>query len=352
MEGPSKRSSLQQFSITDFLQWNRQKELTLNPAFQRRAVWTLDAQSYLIDTILLGYSMPKVYLRSTINAKTQTSTRDVVDGQQRLRTIIDYANDEFALNKRSRQFQGMRYSELALEHQEAFLSYQISVEHLINADDKSVLETFSRLNSYTVPLNPAELRHATYDSELKWFVYWITNDLRWFLQRYSIISVRTMVRMDDDAFFAELVNLLTNGIVDSGAAALNTLYRKNTGEIPQDRYGEMIREYIDWLDTTLPMLLVNSPLGRPYQLQILFAAFVHQKYGALPTGRLEHLPERRGLDNPEAIIQRLSSLAQAVESEDAIGPFSDFVEASSATTHRVKSRTVRFLTLSELIAAR
>ncbi|MGH2547954.1 MAG: DUF262 domain-containing protein, partial [Thermomicrobiales bacterium] len=108
MEEIVKRSSLQQASIADFLTWYRRKELVLNPTFQRRSVWSLDARSYLIDTILLGYSIPKIYLRTKIDTKTQLSVRDVVDGQQRLNAIIDFADNKLTLNKRSRDFEGKR----------------------------------------------------------------------------------------------------------------------------------------------------------------------------------------------------------------------------------------------------
>ncbi len=247
---------------------------------------------------------------------------------------------------------GVRYSSLDLAYQEAFLSYQIAVEHLINADDEAVLETFARLNTFTVPLNPAELRHAMYDTELRWFIFWITEDLRWFLQRYDIVSVRTMVRMDDDAFFAELVNLLLNGIVDGGAKALDSLYRKNQEAFPRaESFRDKISDAITWMDKNLMQILTDTPLGRPYQVQMLFAAYIHHLYG-LPQGRLTEIPERRELDSSDAILIRLGELAAAIESENVEGPHRAFVAASSGATIRVKSRSVRFLAFVAAFAAR
>jgi len=52
---------LEQFRITDFLDWNRQKALEINREFQRRSVWTPAARSYLIDTILRKFPIPKIY---------------------------------------------------------------------------------------------------------------------------------------------------------------------------------------------------------------------------------------------------------------------------------------------------
>jgi hypothetical protein len=353
MEGLPKKSSLQQASITDVLNWYRRKELELNPAFQRRSLWTLDARSYLIDTLLLGFSIPKIYLRTKIDTTTQTSIRDVVDGQQRLRAIIDFADNSLELNRRSRQFKGKRYRDLDPEYQEAFLGYEISIEHLANASDNTVLEMFARLNTYTYRLNPAELRNAAYDTDLKWLVFWAADDSRWFLRKYNIVTLETMVRMDDDVFFAELVNILMNGIVDGGAAGLDRLYRDNQAPLPEsEEYRLIIIDSINWLDQTIAPLL-SGVLGRSYQLHMLVAAYVHQTHGLRPGRLLEiaEMPERSGLGPAEQILQRLGELAEAVDNEDLEGPHKAFVEASTATT-RWRTRTARFLAYNNAISAR
>lgn len=69
------------YSIKDFVEWDAAGQLELNPRFQRRPVWTDKAKSFLIDTILRGKPIPKVFIRQKINVTTKTSTREVVDGQ-------------------------------------------------------------------------------------------------------------------------------------------------------------------------------------------------------------------------------------------------------------------------------
>ncbi len=51
------------YSINDFVEWDAAKQLELNPRFQRRAVWTEKAKSFLFDTILRGKPIPKVFIR-------------------------------------------------------------------------------------------------------------------------------------------------------------------------------------------------------------------------------------------------------------------------------------------------
>src|SRR3972149_11758879 len=88
------------YSINDFVEWDKAKQLELNPRFQRRPVWTDKAKSFLIDTILRGKPIPKIFIRQKINVSTKTSTREVVDGQQRLRTILPFFNDGWVVSKR------------------------------------------------------------------------------------------------------------------------------------------------------------------------------------------------------------------------------------------------------------
>ena len=84
-------SNLEQYRVTDLLDWNEKNQLKLNPDFQRRSVWPAVARTYLIDTILRSLRMPRVYMRTSVDLRTQRSYREIVDGQQRLRTILDFA---------------------------------------------------------------------------------------------------------------------------------------------------------------------------------------------------------------------------------------------------------------------
>lgn len=84
------------FTVSDFLDWQRQGTLKLDPPFQRRSVWKLGAKSYLVDTVIRGLPTPLLFIRSRIDTETLRPMREVIDGQQRLRTLIGFI-DESAL---------------------------------------------------------------------------------------------------------------------------------------------------------------------------------------------------------------------------------------------------------------
>ena len=65
-----------------------------NPDYQRPSVWSLAQRQLLIDTILRGYDIPKMYWRQI---GSNPDRYEVVDGQQRLRSIWSYFDGEFGL---------------------------------------------------------------------------------------------------------------------------------------------------------------------------------------------------------------------------------------------------------------
>lgn len=82
------------YKVSDFLSWQRTNALALSPSFQRRSVWPRAAKSFLIDTVVRGLPMPIIILREQTNLETLEPLREVVDGQQRLRTMISFIEPE------------------------------------------------------------------------------------------------------------------------------------------------------------------------------------------------------------------------------------------------------------------
>ena len=83
--------------ISDVRDWNDSCRLELRPDFQRNEVWSKAAQIMLIDTIIKGIPIPKVYIKSII--RDGNTYRVVIDGQQRLTAILKFVKNELALKK-------------------------------------------------------------------------------------------------------------------------------------------------------------------------------------------------------------------------------------------------------------
>src|SRR5262249_41375798 len=114
-------------------------------------------------------------------------------------------------------------SDLQDDQKDAFLSYKLTCEQLINASDEDVLEVFIRINSYAVPVSAAELRNARYNNEFTDLVKATVRELApvWAL---GVISPRERVRMVDQSVVAEIFAFFMEGVREGDEARLNKLY--------------------------------------------------------------------------------------------------------------------------------
>lgn len=138
--------------------------INLNPTWQRGAAWKEPRRILLIDSILRGMDIPKVYLRKL--PANGAHKHDAVDGQQRIRAIWDFRSGAFALNYPdplpaigAHSIHGLKFSQLHKDLRDHFDAFQISVAEITSADNDEITNLFARLQ-LGVALNPAELRNA------------------------------------------------------------------------------------------------------------------------------------------------------------------------------------------------
>jgi Protein of unknown function DUF262 len=132
--------------IADLLRFHADGTLDINPWYQRRSVWSEPQRAYLINTVFERKPVPTVYIRQIIDLEREKGIKEVVDGQQRLRSIIDFRQDEFAA-RHPNHAKKVFFSAMAKREQAHFLETKLSVGYLIGAEDSDVIEIFGRINS-------------------------------------------------------------------------------------------------------------------------------------------------------------------------------------------------------------
>lgn len=142
--------------------------LNMSPDFQRKLVWKKQHKYHFIETILKNFPFPEVYIASSeIDITRITSTEVVVDGQQRLSTIVDYIKGlgDFKNQKVINSFSSLENSD-----KKDFLNYLISVRDLKDMELKYIKEVFMRINNTEYSLNAVEKTNAQYgDGEFVMF---------------------------------------------------------------------------------------------------------------------------------------------------------------------------------------
>jgi hypothetical protein len=154
------------------------------PGFQRGFVWSKAQMDRFIESLLLGYPVPGIFL-----VKQTTDNRMLIlDGQQRLVTLQRFYNGihegkEFALNYVGDEFKGLTYRGLD-ESLQFKLDDSYMQATIVTADgspevDESIFQIFERLNSGGTQLTPHEIRVALYAGELMASIEALNDDSDW-----------------------------------------------------------------------------------------------------------------------------------------------------------------------------
>ena len=137
--------------------------LVLDPPYQRRSVWNRSYKEYFVDTVLLNYPAPAIFLFEDIS-DDGVGTYAVVDGKQRITTIAEFIEDSFPIGEKASidRYRGQHFSSLPSDAKKRFYSYQFSIEFLPSTDEGTLSNIFDRINRNVAKLTPQELRHAKY----------------------------------------------------------------------------------------------------------------------------------------------------------------------------------------------
>ena len=197
-------------AISWFNQRRKDKSLLLAPPFQRRPVWVSKQKQYLIDTILNDLPIPEIYIQRKTD-RNGNLTYTVVDGQQRIRAILDFIDGRFSLPEDpNSEWSDCDFNELVDVHKEAFWDYSVVVRELEQVSDIEVRDLFKRLNKYVFALTPQELRNARYDGRFIKLMTELADDEYWAENR--IVSTVAIRRMTDIQFVSEVFIAMINGV--------------------------------------------------------------------------------------------------------------------------------------------
>jgi hypothetical protein len=119
--GGTERVDYESLIISDLLGFHHSKTLNLSPWYQRRSVWSPPQRAYLMNTIFERKPVPSIYIRQQIDIESERSIKEVVDGQQRVRSVISYRADEFAAKHPAHRGR-VKYSELTAPQKRAACS--------------------------------------------------------------------------------------------------------------------------------------------------------------------------------------------------------------------------------------
>lgn len=317
--------------IQDLINFHRDKSLNISPWYQRRSVWSEPQKAYLINTIFENKPVPSLYVRHQIDVDAEKSIKEVVDGQQRIRTILSYKDDAFAARHPDHK-KKVRYSELTKSQREAFVATKLSVGYLIGAEDQDVIEIFGRINSISKTLNPQEKRNALYSGEFKQFTLTQAADRLPFWRATDIFTANEISRMQEVQFVSDLVINMINGLSDFDAKAIDRYYKDRDEDFAEvDDIRERMEKLFSRL-VTIPAEAFKDTIFRQYQLAFSLMVVVDRLREQHPSAeKIEQV--MREIDAKVSAYQEFE-----IKTESQSRLLEGF---TGGNLHRIKTRTIR-----------
>lgn len=229
-----------------------QGSIDVRPEYQRPLVWTLKQKRLLIDSILRGYDVPKMYWHRQPDGSEFEF--HVVDGQQRLTTIWEFCNGNFALAKDSDPVDGittakLRYDDFNTELKKRLHLYSFDIviveEAAQNDEEDEVREMFLRLQNGTT-LKAQEKRNA------------MTGAMRSFVKETAEHPFFESCKFGNKRFTydhvaAQMICLeLAGEPVSVRDSDLNRMYDEQSDFDPSGKVAKKVRRVLDYLKRAFP----------------------------------------------------------------------------------------------------
>ncbi|MBQ6265375.1 MAG: DUF262 domain-containing protein [Clostridia bacterium] len=278
--------------------------LIVDQTYQRRSVWSEKDKIRLIETVLLNLIIPVLFFwKAETDPDTGLSITHIVDGQQRIKAICSFIDNEFKLKPQflldataKEKYANKYFKDLSSEDKKAFWNYQLMVIDIDpSATRPDIITMFNRLNLTDYNLNDQEKRNsmsgefAALARELSEYTIWDEKRL------FTAPDIR---RMKDVEFCASLVLLYRRGIIDqTDQSALNQAYEElQTGYSDAESDKEAVCKAIDAVPQFFVSEEVSKFLKKKTQLYTLFSVIFYM--------------QRNGLDVDENLLNRFQSFVK------------------------------------------
>lgn len=315
--------------VQELIGFNEREELDLSPWYQRRSVWSRSQQAYLVNTLFEQKPVPTIYVRHSLDVEREKSVREVVDGQQRIRSILKYVAGDFPARHPEHE-KRVRYSDLTKAQKLSFRMTKLSIGYLIDAADADVIEIFGRLNSVSKTLNEQEKRNARFSGEFKQFCLRQAADRVALWLALGVFSANDIARMKEIQFVADLTWNMLEGLSDYQARRLTRFYADFDEEFDQATDIAARLERVFRLVASINLSAVKDTVfNRPP----LFFSLL------LVLDSAKRLPSARKL---ESVLHSVDNVLNAdLPLSDRPPGDAEFIAACTSSTQRIKSRKIR-----------
>ncbi len=141
------------------------------PDYQRELVWSDEQQGRFIESIFLNLPIPYLYVADVTEGENE-GRLEIVDGSQRIRTLVRFVMNEFKLDKLKMlpSLNGFYFKDFSVSRQLRFKRKTMRMIELIEVDEEARRQLFDRLNTGGTKLKDMEQRFGSKDGAFTEFV--------------------------------------------------------------------------------------------------------------------------------------------------------------------------------------
>ncbi|MEV4508133.1 DUF262 domain-containing protein [Dactylosporangium sp. NPDC049525] len=272
-------------SVAELREWYEAGTLLLSPDFRRADAWATPARTLLIDTMLRGFPIPPLHIRSKLVPGTGP-VREVVDGQQRLAAVFQFLEDRLQLpttrdtaDAPLPPWAGLHFSHLSQTLQDRVTRYSFGCEvYRENIADALLHEIFARINLHGTALSDQELRNGRFFGEFKQSVHSLAKEYNPFWLAASLFTQQEIAHLMHNHLVSEAIILQISGMQDNGM--IDSYYAEYDDSWPDRAEHETrFRATMEEIRAAAGRSLRQSAFNRVPRFSTLYAVVHHRLYG-------------------------------------------------------------------------
>ncbi len=345
-------------SINEITSMFEEGSLIVDETYQRRSVWDEKDKVRLIETVLLKLVIPVLFFwKAETDPDTGKSITHIVDGQQRIKAICSFVNNEFKLKKQYlldkdsiAKYGDKYFRDLDSEDKKDVWNYNLMVIDIDRgATREDIITMFNRLNLTDYNLNDQEKRNSK-SGEFASLARELSEQEVW--DKYHLFTTKDVKRMKDVEFCASLILLFRNGIIDqTDQSALNIAYEElQSGYKEAEKDKEAVCKAIEMLPGFFVSEEVTKFLKKKSQLYTMFSIIFYMQRNSihLEDTCLENLKKFVVLyttfSNDMELSEKLSSVEKVV-----FDWLKKYKLASSEGLNKHTNRMIRFNVMKDFL---
>ncbi|MBB1644950.1 DUF262 domain-containing protein [Sphingobacterium sp. UME9] len=302
--------------VTWFLDLYNNKQIELNPPYQRKSVWSTKDRKFFLDTIFRNYPVPPIFIHRDVDDAGKT-TYNIVDGKQRLETIFMFYENKISIDSKfnDENLNNKKFKDLSIENKRKFWDYSIVADFIEINEGNNVEDVFDRVNRNSRNLLPQELRHARFNG---WFINVVENEAN--DQLWADLKITTKSRdkrMRNIQFVSELYMIILNdGIAGFDQLSIDDVYANYDDITENDSFSEEdFNDTLNQVKREIQKLINENPQiksvisGSNNHLYTLWA-FIYENELMLPQGFS---------DKYQSLLDRLATIKEEQNIQDDLG---------------------------------